>query len=98
MIRVDLSLDDGAHWMQAVLQPKPETPHGRDYSWTLWEARIPVPEPMRQKSDTEDSIVEVVARATDDAYNVQPEKVEHLWNMRGVLNNAWSRKEVDLRN
>ena len=41
--------------------------------------------------------VEIVARATDDSYNTQPESVEHLWNMRGVLNNAWARRSVDLK-
>lgn len=25
----------------------------------------------------------------DSAANVQPEKVETIWNLRGVLNNSW---------
>ena len=73
---------------QAKLQPKPAAPHGRDYAWTLWEGRVPLP--------ADAASVTVAARATDDAYNTQPERVENLWNMRGVLNNAWSRKTVNL--
>ena len=89
VIRVDLSADEGKHWMQAKLEEKPSTPRGRDYSWTLWEASVPV--------DKNAGTVEIVARATDDSYNTQPESVEHLWNMRGVLNNAWARRSVDLK-
>ncbi len=88
VIRVDLTTDEGAAWTQAQLRPKPKAPHGRDYAWTLWEAKIPVP-PGRAE-------VTVASRATDDSYNTQPEKVENLWNMRGVLNNAWARKTVPL--
>jgi sulfite oxidase len=89
VIRVDLTTDEGAHWTQAKLRPKPAAPHGRDYAWTLWEGRVKVEEGREN--------VTVAARATDDSYNTQPERVENLWNMRGVLNNAWSRKSVDLR-
>jgi len=64
-------------------------PHGRDYAWTLWEGRVKLPNGSES--------VTVASRATDDSYNTQPEHVEHLWNMRGVLNNSWSRKTVDLR-
>lgn len=48
-----------------------------------------------EKKDEKNSVV-IAARATDDTYNTQPEKATHLWNMRGVLNNAWHRVAVDL--
>ena len=32
----------------------------------------------------------------DIAANVQPENVESIWNLRGVLNNSWHRVHVDV--
>ncbi len=92
MIRVDLTTDEGVNWSQAELKAKPPAPHGRDYSWTLWEARVPVPPTAAKNSQ-----VVVAARATDDSYNSQPERVGPIWNMRGVLNNAWSRVSVKMQ-
>uniref|UniRef100_A0A0D3CAH0 Oxidoreductase molybdopterin-binding domain-containing protein n=1 Tax=Brassica oleracea var. oleracea TaxID=109376 RepID=A0A0D3CAH0_BRAOL len=34
---------------------------------------------------------EVIAKAVDSAANVQPENVESVWNLRGVLNTSWHR-------
>jgi sulfite oxidase len=42
VIRVDLTTDEGSTWSQAKLLPRPKAPYGRDYAWTLWEARVPV--------------------------------------------------------
>lgn len=50
---------------------------------TLFEARV--------KAEEGDIIH---SRATDDAYNTQPKEVHHLWNMRGVLNTAWSSTHI----
>ena len=30
----------------------------------------------------------------DSAANVQPEKVEDIWNLRGILNTSWHRVQV----
>ena len=32
----------------------------------------------------------------DIAANVQPENVQSIWNLRGVLNNSWHRVHVDV--
>ena len=32
----------------------------------------------------------------DDSYNNQPDSVEPIWNLRGVVNNAWHRAAVKL--
>jgi len=88
VIRVDLTTDDGKTWTQAKLQPRPESPHGRDYAWTLWRAVLVVPDGS--------SSVQLASRATDDMYNTQPERVEPIWNLRGVLNNSWHRKTVSV--
>lgn len=29
------------------------------------------------------------AVAVDDSYNVQPDTVPGVWNLRGMVNNAW---------
>jgi sulfite oxidase len=54
----------------------------RNWAWTLWRAAIPVPK------DTTGG-VKLICRAVDANYNTQPESPDGIWNLRGVLNNAW---------
>ena len=35
--------------------------------------------------------VELICKATDASYNVQPEQAAPIWNLRGVLANNWHR-------
>lgn len=37
-----------------------------------------------------------VARAVDSSYNSQPDSVAAIWNLRGVVNNAWHRVRVEV--
>lgn len=47
--------------------------------WSLWEYEIPAEKLRGQKA------LEVVVKATDTSYNVQPERIEPYWNLvRGV--------------
>ncbi|CAG2162289.1 unnamed protein product [Oppiella nova] len=85
VIRVDVSADEGINWVTAELQQE-DSPLNRTYSWTLWKANIPVPKEWKSGHK-----VELVCRATDSHYNIQPENVRNLWNLRGVLNNSWHR-------
>ena len=62
----------------------------REWAWTLWEATVPLPEGAGQPG----SRVQLAARAVDSQYNAQPDNVAPLWNLRGVLNNAWHHVEV----
>ena len=62
----------------------------REWAWTLWEATVPLPEGAGQPG----SRIQLAARAVDSQYNAQPDNVAPLWNIRGVLNNAWHRIEV----
>lgn len=64
------------------------TPTGRDWAWTLWRARLPVPD----GADT----VEVWSKAVDANYNVQPESFENTYNLRGVLSHAYCRVRVNV--
>ncbi|GJP31876.1 hypothetical protein CLOM_g15521 [Closterium sp. NIES-68] len=54
------------------------------WAWVLWQLNATVSPPCQ-----------IVARAVDSSSNTQPEDVESIWNLRGVLNNSWHR--VDLK-
>ncbi|RUS68460.1 hypothetical protein EGW08_023778 [Elysia chlorotica] len=85
IIRVDVSADGGETWHEATLKPNGQTPY-HSYAWTLWEADIPLPEGATQ--------TQLVVKAVDVSYNVQPDSVAGIWNLRGCLSNAWHRVNV----
>jgi sulfite oxidase len=39
--------------------------------------------------------VHIVARATDESYNTQPQRPEEVWNLRGVACNSWAHATVE---
>ncbi|XP_028855337.1 sulfite oxidase, mitochondrial [Denticeps clupeoides] len=95
VVRVDVSVDGGKTWHVAQLQnaekgeePAPSPPPGRAWAWKLWEITVPLP--------TEAHELELVCKAVDNSYNVQPDSVAPIWNLRGVLSNAWHRVKVKL--
>ena len=88
--RVDVSTDGGATWHAAKVTEGGDQALGREWAWVFWEASD-----MPVKAEA-GSTIEVVSRAVDKAYNVQPEKAAHIWNMRGLGNNSWYRASVDL--
>uniref|UniRef100_T1INN5 Sulfite oxidase n=1 Tax=Strigamia maritima TaxID=126957 RepID=T1INN5_STRMM len=83
IVRVDVSLDGGENWHLAKLKPS-EMKINRAWAWTLWQADIPLPKSGSHK-------LEICCRAVDSSYNNQPDSVAPIWNLRGVLNNAWHR-------
>ncbi|XP_003740501.1 sulfite oxidase [Galendromus occidentalis] len=90
IVRVDVSADGGKTWCEAELvEQEKNTHHFRTWSWTIWQARVPVKPGQKE--------VELVSKAVDASYNSQPDTVEPLWNLRGVLNNSWSRVKVTLK-
>ena len=73
--RVDVSLDGGQTWQQAVLEPE-----ANPWTWRMWSLTVDVPPgPLR-----------VTARAWDDTGVTHPESPAALWNPRGYANNAWA--------
>ncbi|KAM8720180.1 hypothetical protein ACLKA7_006256 [Drosophila subpalustris] len=90
IVRVDLTSDGGKTWHVAELEQE-DLPDGRHYGWSLWTARLPITD--EQKNDKH---IEIWAKAVDSSYNVQPESFEHIWNLRGVLANAYHRVKVKL--
>ncbi|KAH8289342.1 hypothetical protein KR054_004032 [Drosophila jambulina] len=92
IVRVDLTSDEGKSWHVAELEQE-DSPDGRHYGWSLWTARLPISiSEAQRKAGGGD--VEIWAKAVDSAYNVQPEKFEHIWNLRGVLANAYHKVKV----
>ncbi|XP_067385971.1 sulfite oxidase, mitochondrial isoform X2 [Emydura macquarii macquarii] len=87
VVRVDVSLDGGRTWHVAEMAGE-EQPLGRAWAWRLWQLTAPVPPGS--------SALDIVCKAVDDSYNVQPDTVEPIWNLRGVLSNAWHRVRVSV--
>jgi len=88
IVRVDVSADNGVTWVTAELAEGNEQHPSRSWAWTFWEASVPVSDEMRGKEIT------VLCRATDTSYNTQPERPEHIWNLRGLNCNCWHRVAV----
>ncbi|KAF7405175.1 hypothetical protein HZH66_004081 [Vespula vulgaris] len=89
IIRVDVTCDKGNTWHTAdLIEQDLNAKEGRYWSWTLWSINLPV--------DTKLKEVEIWAKAVDSSYNVQPETVKNIWNLRGFLCNAYHRVKVQL--
>ena len=88
IVRVDVSTDGGKTWHSAELQPPPNQTLYKTFAWTLWEVSVPLPENRGEE-------VEIICKAADSSYNVQPDHVDGIWNLRGVLSNAWYRVKVN---
>ncbi|GAV02001.1 hypothetical protein RvY_12619 [Ramazzottius varieornatus] len=81
--RVDVSLNCGHSWQCAeIISQDDKEEKGYDnryWSWTLWKFHIEkMPSPCS-----------VSCRAWDEASNTQPESARTIWNLRGLMNNAW---------
>lgn len=87
--RVDISIDGGKTWVEASRYQKPGIPYVADdinsdrWAWVLFEVTVDI-----------SFNTEIVAKAVDVASNVQPENVETIWNLRGILNTSWHRVQV----
>jgi sulfite oxidase len=76
--RVEVSTDHGGRWQLARLAD------GAPGAWRLWEIEIELAAGPH----------EILCRAWDSAAMTQPEDATHLWNGRGLMNNAWHRVRV----
>uniref|UniRef100_A0A7C8YT32 Sulfite oxidase n=1 Tax=Opuntia streptacantha TaxID=393608 RepID=A0A7C8YT32_OPUST len=87
--RVDISVDGGKAWVEASRYQKTGIPYVADgvrsdkWAWVFFEAEVEVTHST-----------EIVAKAVDVAANVQPENVNTIWNLRGILNTSWHRVHV----
>ncbi|GLC42769.1 hypothetical protein PLESTM_001377800 [Pleodorina starrii] len=99
ILRVDVSTDGGSSWTAAKLLPPPPgaPPHGSysgAWAWTLWEATVPLPKPGADGRLP--PALELVCKAVDSSYNNQPDSIGPIWNLRGIVNNAWHRVSLPL--
>ncbi|KAL1122967.1 hypothetical protein AAG570_003291 [Ranatra chinensis] len=88
IIRIDVSCDRGATWHTAQLTDQNSDRHPHHWAWSLWSAQIPVSVKKGQ--------MEVWVKAVDSSYNTQPEDFKHIWNLRGVLGNAYHKIKVSV--
>ena len=88
IVRVDVSVDGGTTWQDADLKKVNQEP-GRGWAWALWECDVEIPKGHKGPID-------VVAKATDESCNTQPERAEGIWNLRGVCCNTWPRIHLDI--
>ncbi|XP_014478462.1 PREDICTED: probable sulfite oxidase, mitochondrial isoform X2 [Dinoponera quadriceps] len=90
IIRVDVTNDKGETWHTADLSGQDlKAKEGRYWSWTLWSVDLPVDENSEE--------TEIWAKAVDSAYNVQPESFRNIYNIRGLLCNAYHRIKIRLK-
>lgn len=90
IVRVDITTDGGQTWHDAELieQNDEQNAIGRNWGWTLWTAKIRVPDNLNE--------IEIWSKAVDSNYNVQPETFKNVWNLRGVLSNAYHRVKFQI--
>lgn len=79
--RVEVSSNGGRTWIPADFTER-ENP----WTWSFWTVRLPLAAGRHT----------IMARATDSEGRVQPDKVDHIWNFKGYMNNAWHRIDVDI--
>lgn len=87
VVRVDVSLDGGKTWHVANLDGEDKL--HRAWAWKLWNATLPLPEGK--------DALQICVKAVDSSYNSQPDSVAPIWNLRGVLSNAWHRVNITVK-
>lgn len=88
IVRVDVTIDGGNTWHVAGFDEQDTALPPKHWAWTLWSIKIPV-----EKNTKE---VEIWSKAVDSCYNTQPESFKNIWNLRGVLSNAYHRVKVKI--
>jgi len=90
VIRVDVSVDGGETWDQALIERADATQgirSGRAWAWVQWKFETKVPEDAPAN-------LKVVCKAIDDQYNQQPHDPRPIWNIRGILNTSWGQVQL----
>jgi len=94
--RVDVSLDGGRTWDQAELVPD-RAGGSRRWAWTRWRYAgrlLPSAADGGGGRSGPGRCAEIVVKATDEAYNTQPEHQSSVYNVRGNLATGWHRVRV----
>ncbi|XP_076258042.1 sulfite oxidase [Rhynchophorus ferrugineus] len=91
IVRVDVTIDGGKTWHVANFDAQDSAVPPKHWAWTLWSLKIPINEKIKDGEE-----LEIWVKAIDSCYNTQPESFENIWNLRGVLNNAYHRIKVNV--
>jgi len=67
--------------------------HHSELNWSVFTV-LQVDIPVSNKKASE---LQIICKAVDSSYNVQPDTFPPIWNLRGVLGNAWHRIIVKLQ-
>ncbi|KAJ5454877.1 Sulfite oxidase [Penicillium daleae] len=90
IIRVDVSMDGGRTWHEAeLLDAEAKVSGSKAWCWRHWRYKGQVPDDGKTVSEAV-----LVVKATDEAYNTQPQTYESIFNARGNLATAWDRAKV----
>ncbi|VDM46102.1 unnamed protein product [Toxocara canis] len=88
IIQVLVSPDGGETWQLADLTRHEEQEMDRMWSWTFFEATVKIPKDAKH--------MDLVCKATDCSYNTQPETATGIWNVRGLIHNAWHHIRLEI--
>ncbi|KAL3935340.1 MAG: hypothetical protein SGBAC_009125 [Bacillariaceae sp.] len=88
--RVDVSIDGGKTWTAAELYKPIEQRRNRHWAWTQFSHTIPLPEEIQKKLRSGQNVtLDIVSKAMNSDFNLQPERMEPYWNARGICINHW---------
>lgn len=65
-------------------------PSGRAWAWRRFSATVEIPETACGQE------MNIVCKATDVGYNTQPERMDAIYNFRGIIANAWQHVKVTI--
>jgi len=89
IVRVDVSIDGGQTWHVANLHPTGQDVR-KTWAWTPFTFTFTIPENASSEK------IQLICKAVDSSFNVQPDSFAPIWNLRGVLSNAWHRVNLQI--
>jgi sulfite oxidase len=93
--RVDVSIDGGKTWTAAELHKPIEQRYNHHWAWTQFYHTLPLPKDVQAKLKRgEKANLNLVSKAVDSAFNVQPSTMDPNWNARGIAINHWYHVKV----
>jgi sulfite oxidase len=88
--RVDVSIDGGKTWTAAELYKPIEQKWNHHWAWTQFYRTIELPGDIQKKLKNGEHVrLDLVSKALNSDFNVQPERMEPYWNSRGIAINHW---------
>ncbi|CAO4387016.1 unnamed protein product [Caenorhabditis nigoni] len=86
IIRIEISVDGGETWSSCEMEQEEKQDKEHMYAWTLFRTEVKIPPGVKEFN--------IIAKAVDRSYNTQPETASGIWNVRGLIHNAWHRVPI----